>query len=348
MRDVKIIDADEAWAAVLRRDRGTDGRFVTGVLSTGIYCRPSCAARHPKRANVCFFADGVAARAAGLRACQRCRPDDIARDVEGVARAVALIERAAVPPTLAELAAEAGYAPHHFHRLFRKQTGVTPAAYARAMRARRMEAALRSEDRVTDAIYEAGFSGPARFYDEADRRLGMAPSTWRRGGAGETIRWASANTSLGPIIVAATARGICRLTFGSAALLRAEFPQATIEPGGPEMMELVAQAVAVVEEPGRAHDLPLDVRGTAFQEAIWRELSQIPAGESVSYAALAARIGRAGATRAAGTACGANPVPILIPCHRARRSDGSAGGYALGLEMKAALLEREEGTTRLL
>jgi AraC family transcriptional regulator of adaptative response/methylated-DNA-[protein]-cysteine methyltransferase len=332
---------DQRWEAVLRRDRAADGRFVTGVLTTGIYCRPSCAARHPKRENVRFFADGAAARATGLRACLRCKPDDIARDAEGVAKAVALIERSETPPTLEEMAAEAGYAPHHFHRLFRKRTGVTPAAYARAVRAKRMEVALKSEDRVTDAIYEAGFSGPGRFYEAAEQRLGMAPSAWRRGGGGAVIRWATAETSFGPIVVAATERGICRLSFGGPEILAQDFPQATVEPGGPEMAALVEQAVAVVEEPGRAHDLPLDVRGTAFQEAIWRELSQIPAGESVSYAALAARVGRPGATRAAGTACGANPVPILIPCHRARRSDGSAGGYALGLAMKARILARE-------
>jgi AraC family transcriptional regulator, regulatory protein of adaptative response / methylated-DNA-[protein]-cysteine methyltransferase len=335
-------DADDRrWDAVLRRDRGADGAFVTGVLTTGIYCRPSCAARHPRRENVRFFADGAAAREAGLRACLRCRPDELARDAEGVAKAIALIERAEAPPTLDDMAAEAGYAPHHFHRLFRKRTGVTPAAYARAVRAKRMEAALKEEPRVTDAIYEAGFSGPGRFYAEAEQRLGMAPSAWRRGGGGETIRWASADTSFGRVTVAATPRGICRLTFGGPEQVARDFPLATVEPGGAEMTALVEQAVRVVEEPGRAHDLPLDVRGTAFQEAIWRELSQVPAGESVSYAALAARVGRPGATRAAGTACGANPVPILIPCHRARRSDGSAGGYALGLEMKARLLARE-------
>ncbi|WP_454884578.1 bifunctional DNA-binding transcriptional regulator/O6-methylguanine-DNA methyltransferase Ada [Sphingomonas oryzagri] len=337
---------DQRWDAVLRRDRAADGSFVTGVLTTGIYCRPSCAARHPRRGNVRFFGDGAAARAEGLRPCLRCKPDEVARDAEGLAKVIALIERAETPPTLEEMAAEAGYAPHHFHRLFRKRTGVTPAAYARAVRAKRMEAALKDNDRVTDAIYDAGFSGPGRFYEEADQRLGMAPSAWRRGGGGETIRWTSADTSFGAVVVAATARGICRLTFGGIEQLREDFPHATIEPGGAEMADLVAQAIAVVEEPGRAHDLPLDVRGTAFQEAIWRELSQVPPGGSVSYAALAARVGKPGATRAAGTACGANPVPLLIPCHRARRSDGSAGGYALGLEMKVRILAREAPDTQ--
>ncbi len=267
------------------RDRGADGRFVTGVLSTGIYCRPSCAAHHPKRGNVRFFADGAAARASGLRACLRCRPDERARDADGVARAVALIERAETPPTLAEMAA-AGYAPHHFHRLFRKCTGVTPAAYAHAVRARRMERALRREDSIIGAIYEAGFSGPARFYDSATGRLGMAPSTWRDDGHGAVIRWASTATSLGPILVAATERGLCHLAFGSdPAMLERDFPHARIEAGGAAMVDLVASAVAAVEEPGRARDLPLDVRGTAFQEAVWRELGRVPPDETTSHAA---------------------------------------------------------------
>jgi AraC family transcriptional regulator of adaptative response/methylated-DNA-[protein]-cysteine methyltransferase len=342
MTQSESIDAERAWTAVLARDRAADGRFVTGVLTTGIYCRPSCAARHPRRENVRFFEDGGAAREAGLRPCLRCKPDQVARDAEGVARAVALIERSATPPTLDERAEAAGYAPHHFHRLFRKRTGVTPAAYARAVRARRMEQALRQEDRVTDAIYEAGYSGPGRFYQEAEGRLGMAPSVWRDGGREVTIRWATAPTSFGRMLVAVTERGICRLTFGDPhEVLGRDFPNATLEPGGEDMAALVASAVAAVEEPGRAHDLPLDVRGTAFQEAVWRELSRVPAGESVSYAALAARAGKPGAARAAGTACGANPVAVLIPCHRARRGDGSPGGYAWGLAMKAELLDRE-------
>jgi AraC family transcriptional regulator of adaptative response/methylated-DNA-[protein]-cysteine methyltransferase len=337
------IHPDTAWAAVLRRDRAYDGRFVTGVLTTGIYCRPSCAARHPARGNVRFFADGVAARGAGLRACLRCRPDEIARDEAAIARAVAFIEGAAEPPPLAEIAAVAGYAPHHFHRLFRRATGVTPAAYARALRARRAETALQEETNVTDALYEAGYSGPARFYAEAPDRLGMTPSAWRDGGRGAVIRWATAPTSLGPMLVAATARGICRLSFGEdKAVLAERFPRATIERDKAGLGGLLAAAVAAVEAPERPHDLPLDIKGTAFQEAVWRELARIPPGETLSYAALATRVGKPGAARAAGSACGANPVAILIPCHRAKRGDGSLGGYAYGLPIKEALLEREE------
>jgi AraC family transcriptional regulator of adaptative response/methylated-DNA-[protein]-cysteine methyltransferase len=339
------IDADAAWAAVSARDRAADGRFVTGVLTTGIYCRPSCAARHPKRENVRFFASGAEARAAGLRPCLRCLPDDATREAAALARAFALLDAAEETPSLEALAAAAGYSPHHFHRLFRRAAGVTPAAYYRNLRARRAEAALGSTERITDAIYEAGFSGPARFYAEAKGRLGMTPSAWRDGGRGETIRWAIAATRFGAMMVAATDKGICRLSFGEGEeALRRRFPNAAIEPGGEAMAGLLARTVAAVEAPERPHDLPLDVRGTAFQEAVWRELSRIPPGESLSYAALAAKAGKPGAARAAGTACGANRVAVLIPCHRARRGDGSAGGYAWGLPVKAALLDAEKGS----
>ena len=336
------VDDDAAWAAVLRRDRTHDGRFVTGVLSTGIYCRPSCAARHPKRENVRFFATGGAAAAAGLRPCLRCKPDEVTREAAALSRVFAMLASADEPPSLAALAAAAGYSPHHFHRLFKRATGVTPADYARGKRARSMTEHLQTNGRITDAIYDAGYSGPARFYADAKGRLGMTPSAWRDGGRGETIRWATAETELGTMLVAATAKGICRLSFDEGeAELRARFPNAVIEPGGEAMADLVARAVAAVNAPERPHDLPLDVRGTAFQEAVWRELSRIPPGESLSYAALAARAGKPGAARAAGTACGANNVAILIPCHRARRGNGSPGGYAYGLERKAKLIERE-------
>lgn len=338
----EALDSDAAWAAVLRRDRSMDGRFVTGVLTTGIYCRPSCAARHPKRENVRFFPGGAEAAAAGLRACLRCRPDDVSRDCAAVEAALKLIETAEELPSLEQLAARAGYSPFHFHRLFKRATGVTPAAYARGKRARAMTETLAADGRVTDAIYDAGYSGPGRFYAEAKDRLGMTPTRWRDGGRGETISWATAETSLGTMLVAATERGICRLSFDEdEAELRRRFPNASIRPGGPAMAELVARTAAAVEAPERPHDLPLDVRGTAFQEAVWRELSRIPPGESLSYAALAARAGRPQAVRAAGTACGSNQIAILIPCHRARRGDGSPGGYAYGLERKARLLERE-------
>jgi len=338
-----MTDLDQTrWEAVLRRDRAMDGRFVTGVLSTGIYCRPSCAARHPKRNNVRFFANGVEARDFGLRPCLRCRPDEIAADEAGIAQAIRLIERAEEPPTLEQLAEAAGYSPYHFHRLFRRATGVTPAAYVRAHRAKRAERALKESETVTEALYDAGYAAPARFYADAPDRLGMTPSKWRDGGRGEVIRWGVAETDLGPLLVAATARGICRVAFeADDTVLREHFPNATIERGGETLDGLLADAVRFVTEPGRAMTLPLDVRGTAFQQAVWRELSRIPPGETLSYAALAARAGKPNAVRAAGSACGANPVALLIPCHRARRTDGSLGGYAYGLPIKRKLLERE-------
>lgn len=333
---------EKAWAAVLARDRGADGRFVTGVLTTGIYCRPSCAARHPRRENVRFFADGSAAREAGLRPCLRCRPDETSRDLEGLAQAIAFIEAAEEPPALEAIAAAAGYAPHHFHRLFKRATGVTPAAYARGLRARRAEQALERNDSVTEAIYDAGYAAPSRFYADAGGRLGMTPSAWRDGGRNVTIRWAIVSTSLGAMLVATTERGICRLSFDEdETTLAMRFPNARLEPGDAALSNLLASVVAAVEQPARPHDLPLDVKGTAFQEAVWRELARIRPGETLSYAALAARAGKPGAARAAGTACGSNHVAILIPCHRAQRGDGTLGGYAYGLPIKRELLRRE-------
>jgi AraC family transcriptional regulator of adaptative response/methylated-DNA-[protein]-cysteine methyltransferase len=338
------VDTDWAWERATARDRTADGRFFVGVLTTGIYCRPSCAARHPKRENVRFFRTAAEARAIGLRACLRCKPDEISREEEALAAAYRLLNEAEAPPALDVLAEATGYSPFHFHRLFKRATGVTPAAFARAIRSRRAEAALAGSGRITDAIYDAGYSGPARFYADAPARLGMNPSTWRDGGRGETIHWAVADTWLGTMLVAATSRGICRLSFDEdEAELRRRFPHARIEPGGAELQDLLARTVAAVNAPERPHDLPLDVRGTAFQEAVWRELARVPPGEHLSYAALAAKAGRPEAVRAAGTACGANQIAILIPCHRARRSDGSPGGYAYGLDRKARLVERERG-----
>jgi AraC family transcriptional regulator of adaptative response/methylated-DNA-[protein]-cysteine methyltransferase len=342
---MRTFDEAEAWAAVLRRDRTMDGKFVTGVLTTGIYCRPSCAARHPKRENVRFFLTGAEAAATGLRACLRCRPDEVSRDAAALEKVYRLLESADQPLSLDVLADAASYSPHHLHRLFKRATGVTPAGYARAKRAEKLRQSLAGKGRVTDAIYEAGYSGPGRFYADAKARLGMTPSAWRDGGRGETIRWATAQTSLGTMLVAATGKGICRLSFDEGeAELCARFPNAAIEPGGEGMADLLARTVAAVNAPERPHDLPLDVRGTAFQQAVWRELSRIPPGESLSYAVLAARAGKPGAARAAGTACGSNGIAVLIPCHRARRGDGSPGGFAYGLERKAALLEREVRT----
>ena len=336
------IDADQAWAAVLRRDRAFDGRFVTGVLSTGIYCRPSCAARHPSRANVRFFADGVEAREARLRPCKRCLPDDVARDEKAVLRAIGTIKHAAETPVLADLAEAVGYSLSHFQRVFTRATGLSPAAYARALKAERAREALSANGRVTEAIYDAGYESPSRFYEAMEGRLGMAPSAWARGGAGVTIRWGVVETSLGPMLVAASDKGVCRLSFneGPEELAR-RFPNAELAQGGGDFERLVQRVVAAVERPGNGQDIPLDVKGTAFQERVWAELRKIPPGETRSYAEIAAAAGAPSAVRAAGSANGANNVAVLIPCHRVIRSDGSLGGYAYGLDIKREVLARE-------
>lgn len=337
-----MIAAEEAWLAVLSRDRSLDGQFVTGVLTTGIYCRPSCAARHPHRDNVRFFADGAAARAFGLRACKRCSPDDVSRDERAVLAAIAAIKAAEQPMALAGLAGDAGYSMAHFQRVFTRHTGLSPAAYARALRAERAAQALSDSGRVTDAIYDAGYSGPSRFYEHNEGRLGMTPSVWAGGGRGVTIHWAVVPTTLGAMLVAATAKGVCRLSFNEGReALELRFPHAELVEGGADFSALLGDVIAAVEAPGDFGHIPLDVKGTAFQEAVWRELRRIPKGETRSYAEIAAAVGKPKAVRAAGSANGANNVAVLIPCHRVVRSDGSLGGYAYGLDIKRALLDKE-------
>lgn len=338
-------DEDALWAAVERRDRAQDGRFVFAVRTTGIYCKPSCPARRPKR-NHCFFhVDSAAARAAGYRPCLRCRPDEAARDVGAVERALGLLDSGQERISLPALAEAVGYAPHHFQRIFKHITGVSPAAYARAVRARRAEAALGQggTERITDAAYDAGYGAPSRFYAEAKERMGMTPGAWKNGGAGERIRATVAATSLGPLLVAATEKGLCRIAFDETETdLRTRFPRAEIMPPDDAFAALVQSVVALVDDPARtAHDLPLDARGTAFQQAVWQALRAIPPGETRTYAQIAAMVGRPQAVRATGTACGDNALAVLVPCHRVLRSDGGLGGYAYGLERKKALLERE-------
>ena len=340
--NVARLDPDTAWAAFMRRDRAWDGRVIGAVKSTGIYCKPSCPARRPKRENVEFYASADEARAAGYRPCLRCKPDEVGRDAQAVARAVELIETAEEAPQLAEIAAVVGYAPHHFQRLFTRAVGVSPAAYARATRIKRAERHLEENERVTDAIYDAGYQSPSGFYTDARERLGMTPSAWRDGGRGETIRWTTFDSPLGELFIAATSKGICRLTFDdSEASLRRLFPNATIVEDEGGMREFVAGTLKAIESPLAAPDLPIDVAGTAFQEAVWRELRKIPAGETRSYAQIAAAIGHPKAVRAVGTANGDNHVSVLIPCHRVIRSDGSLGGYGGGLDRKRKLLAVE-------
>jgi AraC family transcriptional regulator of adaptative response/methylated-DNA-[protein]-cysteine methyltransferase len=336
------IDQDQAWAAFERRDRRWDGRVIGAVKTTGIYCKPSCPARRPKREHVEFFANAEAARAAGYRSCLRCKPDEVGRDREAVASAVTLIERAEEPPKLDALAAAGGYAPHNFQRLFTREMGVSPAAYARGLRAGRAQRNLRKDKSVTEAIYDSGYGAPSRFYADARDRMGMTPSAWRDGGRGETIRYALLDTPLGQMLVAATAKGICRLTFDEdVAALKRRFPNASIEPADTAMASLISGVLQAIEAPAAAPDLPIDVAGTAFQEKVWRELRRIPLGETRSYADIAAAIGDPKATRAVGTANGSNPVAVLVPCHRVIRSDGTLGGYAGGLDRKRQFLAAE-------
>jgi AraC family transcriptional regulator of adaptative response/methylated-DNA-[protein]-cysteine methyltransferase len=346
MSNVARLDADTAWAAFMRRDRGWDGRIIGAVKTTGIYCKPSCPAKRPKRENVEFYINAEEARAAGFRPCLRCKPDEVGRDREAVARAVKLIEQAEEAPNLQDLADAVGYAPHHFQRLFKRDLGVSPAEYTRALRNKRTETALKANGRVTDAIYDAGYSGPSGFYSDAKERLGMTPSAWRDGGRGETIRWTSFDSPIGPMLIATTSKGICRLTFDdSEASLRRLFPRATVVRDDGGLKELVEGALTAIEHPAAAPELPIDVAGTAFQEKVWRELRKIPLGETRSYAEIAAAIGQPKAVRAVGTANGDNHVAVLIPCHRVIRSDGTLGGYAGGLDRKRQLLDAEGHST---
>ncbi|MEJ6594720.1 bifunctional DNA-binding transcriptional regulator/O6-methylguanine-DNA methyltransferase Ada [Parasphingorhabdus sp.] len=338
-----MVDSDQAWAAMQSRDRSFDGKFVTGVLSTGIYCRPSCAARHPKRENVRFFAKAEQAEAAGLRACLRCCPNDVARDEAAVKAVIEAVRMAEGGPKLNELACLTGYSLTHLQRIFKRDTGLSPAAYARGLRSERLKDALENGVSVTEAIYDAGFESASRFYEEAGKRLGMSASVWKNGGAGVTVHWASVATTLGPMMVAATDKGVCCLSFGEGEEdLRGRFPKADLQQGGGNFQKLLGDVVAQVETPARPHNIPLDVQGTAFQEAVWQELRKIPDGETRSYSGIAAAIGKPKAVRAVGSANGANHVAVLIPCHRVVRSDGTMGGYAYGLEIKKLLLEKEQ------
>jgi AraC family transcriptional regulator, regulatory protein of adaptative response / methylated-DNA-[protein]-cysteine methyltransferase len=340
-RDAEI-DRDWAFAAFDTRDRSLDGQFIGAVKTTGIYCKPSCPARRPLRENVEFFWTAADAIVAGYRSCMRCKPDEVGRDRDAVAAALKLIDVAEDAVSLQELADAVGYAPHHFHRLFKRDTGVTPAAYARSLRAKRAAAALDGNGSVTDAIYEAGYSGPSRFYANTKGHLGMTPSAWKNGGAGVTIRWAVVDTALGKMLLAATDKGICRLSFDEdEGALSKRFPKAEIVAGGAALEKLVTGAISAIEHPAQMPDLPLDIAGTAFQQAIWSELRRIPAGETRTYADIAAAVGKPKAVRAAGSANGANNVAVLIPCHRVIRTDGTLGGYAYGLERKEKLLSAE-------
>lgn len=339
----------ERWEAVKRRDRAADGQFYYSVLTTGIYCRPSCAARLPRRENVAFHANSAAAEKAGFRPCKRCRPNEAPlaeRQAEAVAKACRVIDQADEMPSLDVLAKAAGMSRFHFHRVFKAVTGVTPKAYADAQRARRVRDALAGGGSVTAAIYDAGFNSSGRFYAASSDLLGMPPRDFRAGGPGADIRFAIGQCSLGAILVAATERGVCAISLGDDpdALLRDlqdRFPKAKLIGGDAAFEQLVARVVGFVEAPAQGLDLPLDMRGTAFQQRVWQALRKIPAGTTASYTEIAERIGRPKAVRAVAQACASNAIAVAIPCHRVVRTDGSLSGYRWGVARKRALLTRE-------
>ncbi len=337
------------WDAVLRRDAAHDGAFVYAVRTTGVYCRPSCASRPARRGNVSFFDTPAAAASAGFRACRRCRPDApplAERHRALVLDACAALERSESGIALDALAGAAGMTPRHFHRVFKATVGVSPKAYFAALRTRRAHEALRAAPRVTDAIYDAGFGSSSRFYGDAGASLGMSPSAFRAGGAGERIRWAVEPCALGAVLVAATEQGVCAIEFGDAppvlvARLRERFPRAALVDGDPGFRDWVARVLAFVERPRDALELPLDVQGTAFQRQVWEALRAIPRGRTASYAEVARAIGRPGAARAVAAACASNTIAVAIPCHRVVRGDGSPSGYRWGAARKVELLRRE-------
>ena len=345
----KAENNDARWAAALARDPSCDGEFFICVTTTGIYCRPSCPARRPKRENVRFLSTRAQAEAAGFRPCKRCRPDQqpaAERYAEKVAEACRRIESAECEPALAELAAAVGMSPYHFHRIFKVQLGVTPKAYAAAHRRKLLRDQLPGSRSVTDAIYESGFNSASRFYAGAKEALGMTPKRFRARGVRETIRYAIAKCSLGRALVAGSDKGIAAILLGddTAALkreLQSRFANAELIGGDKSFAKLVASAVAFVDAPAARCDLPLDMRGTAFQHRVWAALRDIAPGSTSTYAEIAARIGRPKAVRAVAAACAANQVAIAIPCHRVIRQDGSLAGYRWGTKRKAALLKRE-------
>lgn len=350
---IAFADEEARLAAVRRRDPAADGHFYYSVSTTGVYCNPSCAARPALRQNMAFHDTRAAAERAGFRPCKRCRPELSARsqrEADIAAAACRLIEQAEEEPSLAGLAAQVGLSPHHFHRLFKRIIGVTPKAYAGAHRQSRVQTKLAAGSPVTQAIYEAGFNSPGRFYEAADDMLGMVPSSYRAGGKGEAIRFAFGRSSLGVVLVAATERGVCAILLGSneerlSRDLEARFPNAALTRAEAGFSEWLGRVVAMVDHPqqNQALGLPLDIRGTAFQRRVWELLRHIPPGETRSYRDVAAELGSPAAVRAVANACAANVLAVAVPCHRVVASNGELAGYRWGLERKRELLKREFG-----
>jgi AraC family transcriptional regulator, regulatory protein of adaptative response / methylated-DNA-[protein]-cysteine methyltransferase len=344
------VTAPDLWRERLRnRDTPEGASFVYGVVTTGVYCRPGCPSRLPRQENVRLFTSGEEAKRAGFRPCLRCQPDGPSleeRQAEAVSKACALIEAAEEKPDFDAVAKGVGMSRHHFHRVFKQTTGVTPGAYFNARRRARALDGLSRTGTVTDAIYGAGYSSSSRFYETCAPQLGLKPSAFAKGGAGEVIRFAVGECSLGSILVAATAHGICAIQLGDTAeelveALQDRFPKADLKGGDADFEQIVARVVGLVEEPRRAFDLPLHVRGTAFQQRIWDILRSIPPGETMTYAEVAAKAGCPGAVRAVANACASNKLAVAIPCHRVVRKGGALSGYRWGVERKAALLKRE-------
>jgi len=344
-------DDEQCWRAVCERDATAETVFVYAVASTGIYCRPTCASRRPRRDNVHFFPTPDNAAAAGYRPCKRCRPDQPSRterEAALIADSCRWLERAEEPPSLAELATRAGLSPYHFHRLFKRVAGVTPHQYARGQRSRRLTEVLREgEATVTEALYQAGYNASSRCYEEAGRMLGMTPGRYRAGGAGLEIFHSVRPCSLGWVLVAVTERGICNVQFGDSTealreALHRQFPRARISDADGGFDDWVDGVIQAIETPTHAAALPLDIQGSAFQIQVWEALRAIPAGDTASYAEIAQRIGRCTAARAVAQACASNPLAVLIPCHRVVRTDGGTGGYRWGEDRKRALLDREQ------
>ena len=347
------IETDPRWARVRARDKSADGTFWYSVATTQVYCRPSCPSRAANPANVGFHDTLAEARATGFRACKRCRPDGLSQDALNaaiVAKACRLIAASEQPPSLAALAAAVELSPGHFHRIFKRATGLTPKAYAAGRRAARVRAQLGDGASVTAAMYDSGFNSSGRFYEQTAGMLGMTPGRYKAGGADEVIRFAVGQSSLGAILVASSVTGVVAILIGDdpnalAEELQDRFPKARLVGGDAAYEQLVARVVGLIEASDLGADLPLDVRGTAFQQRVWQALREIPAGRTASYAEIAARIGAPAAVRAVAGACAANNIAIAIPCHRVVRTDGTLSGYAWGVERKRRLLDMEEGLT---
>jgi AraC family transcriptional regulator of adaptative response/methylated-DNA-[protein]-cysteine methyltransferase len=340
---------DPRWARIVARDKTADGHFWYSVLTTGVYCRPSCPSRATNPKNVQLHDTMESARATGCRPCRRCNPDGPSIESENVSlvvKACRIIEESEEQPSLRELANAIGRSPSYFHRLFRATTGLSPKDYAAGHRAKKVREGLASRNTVTEAIYDAGFNSSGRFYENSTGMLGMTPSRYRSGGVNEEIKFAVGQTSLGAILVASSKKGVAAILLGDdpAELVRDlqdRFPKARLIGADREYEALVARVVGFVETPRIGLDLPLDIRGTAFQRRVWRALREIPVGETVSYAEVARRIGSPKAMRAVAGACAANNLAVAIPCHRVIRNDGSLSGYAWGVERRRVLLDRE-------